>query len=314
MMARYRTALPQLQGGIFLCYTGMETDLIFNRGIDLPGFASYPLLETEDGRAMLYGYCGDLIDVAREKGVGVILESATWVANRDRGAEIGYSPELLKDRNVAAIDLMAQARDEKGDLPTVLSANVGPRADAYAPADRMSAEEAEAYHMEQIEALSRTEVDLISGYTLAYVEEAIGITRAAKRFDLPVVIAFTVETDGCLPTGTPLGEAIKAVDDATAGYVAYYMINCAHPDHFNSALADEPWMQRLRGVVVNASRCSHAELDEAEELDDGDPVELGVLVGDLRRKFPQINVVGGCCGTDMRHLTNIAEQVANPPA
>jgi homocysteine S-methyltransferase len=286
----------------------VETDLIFNRGIDLPGFASYPLLETEEGRETLRGYYARLIDMARQKGVGVLLESVTWVANRDRGSAIGYSPENLKDFNIAAIDLIAQVREEKGDFPTVLSAQMGPRGDGYAPTEQMTADEAEIYHAEQMETLSQTEADLVSAFTLCYPEEAVGIVRTGQRFDMPVAIAFTVETDGRLPTGMPLKEAIETVEDATDSGAAYFLINCAHPDHFTGVLTDEPWMQRLRGVVTNASRCSHAELDEAEELDDGDPDELGVLVGDLHKKFPHFTVIGGCCGTDMRHLRNIADQ------
>ncbi len=308
-MAKYRIALPQLREGIFVSYTGMETDLIFNRGIDLPGFASYPLLETKEGRETLRGYYAQLIDMARQKGVGVFLESVTWVANRDRGAAIGYSPESLKKFNIAAIDLIARVRDKKGDLPTLLSAQIGPRGDGYAPTERMTADEAETYHGEQMETLSQTETDFVSACTLCYPEEAIGIVRAGERFKMPVVIAFTVETDGRLPTGMPLREAIETVDDATDGGAAYFMINCAHPDHFSGVLTDGRWMQRLRGVVTNASRCSHAELDESEELDDGDPEELGELVGTLCKKFPHFTVVGGCCGTDMRHLRRIVEQV-----
>ena len=305
-MAIHRNDFPQLDGGFYVASTGMETDLIFNQGVDLPGFASYPLLESKAGRAQLNGFYRDLIAVGKEHGIGVVLESPTWVANRDRGAAIGYSPEQLVDLNKQAIAHMGEARDTFGDLPTLISANVGPRADAYAPSEQMSAGEAETYHIEQIAALAETEVDVISGYTLAYPAEAVGIVRAAKRFGLPVIIAFTVETDGRLPTGASLKEAITQVDAESDGYAAYFMINCAHPDHFENVLSDDPWMQRLRGIVANASRCSHAELDEADELDDGDPVELGHQLAKIRRRFPHISVLGGCCGTDMRHMSCIA--------
>jgi homocysteine S-methyltransferase len=305
-MAIHRNDLPQLNGDLYVAYTGMETDLMFTQSVDLPGFASYPLLESEEGRTQLKGYFRDLIAVGEEHGIGVILESPTWVANRDRGAAIGYAPAQLIDLNKQAIAHMCDARDELGDLPTVISANIGPRADAYAPDEQMSAEEAEVYHTEQISALAETDVDVISGYTLAYPAEAIGIVRAAKRFGLPVVIAFTVETDGRLPTGASLKKAITEVDSATDGYAAYFMINCAHPDHFGNVLTDGPWMLRVRGIVANASRCSHAELDEAEELDDGNPVELGQQLAEIRRRFPRISVLGGCCGTDMRHMSSIA--------
>ena len=306
-MALHRDYLPQLGGGKYLAYVGMETDLIFSKGIDLPGFASYPLLETEDGRNTILGYLRDVIEVGRANDMGVILESPTWVANRDRAVGIGYTPERLVNLNKLAVQLMVDARDRWGDLPTVLSANIGPRDDAYAPSEQMTADQAEVYHLEQVATLAETEADVISGYTVAYPTEAIGMVLAARRFDLPVIISFTVETDGKLPTGSILKDAITEVDAATDGYASYFMINCAHPDHFNGVLTDEPWMQRLKGVVANASRCSHAELDEADELDDGNPVELGQQIGELTKKFPQINVVGGCCGTDMRHLAQIAK-------
>lgn len=306
MKARYRKQLPHLHGDIFLTYTGMETDLLFTQGIDLPGFATYPLLETKEGLALLNQYLKDLINVAQEAGVGVILESHTWVANRDRGATLGYSPETLKDRNIQSIEMLDAARDQLGDLPTVVSANIGPRSDAYAPTERMSVVEAEEYHMEQIKVLATTEADLISGYTLAYPEEAIGMIRAARRCDMPIMIAFTVETDGCLPTGLTFGEAIEAVDKATEGYASYYMINCAHPDHFTQILSDAPWMHRLKGIVANASRCSHAELDNAEVLDAGNPEELGRQLSEINATHSNITILGGCCGTDMRHLSFIA--------
>ena len=306
-MTKYRSALPQLDGGIFLSYCGIETDLIFNRGVDLPGFASYPLLETEDGRETLRSYCTQLIDIARQNGVGVLLESATWIASRDRGAAIGYSPETLKEFNIAAIDLIAHMRQKEGDLPTLLSAQMGPRGDGYAPTERMTADEAETYHAEQMEIISQTEADLVSAFTLCYPEEAIGIVRAARHAELPIVIGFTVETDAKLPSGHSIADAIEAVDTATDNATAYYVINCAHPDHFSNVLTDAPWMDRILGVIANASRRSHAELDESEVLDDGDPVELGSLIGDLRRRFPHLTVVGGCCGTDMRHMESIAK-------
>ncbi len=310
-MAFHRDNLPQLGEGTFLVYCGMETDLIFNRGMDLPGFASYPLLETEDGRNTLAGYLREVIRVGKENNTGVILESPTWVANRDRGGPLGYAPERLLELNKQAVSLMLEVRANTSDLPTVLSANIGPRDDAYAPADQMSAGQAEAYHLEQVAALADTDADLISGYTVAYPAEAIGMVQAAKHFKLPVIISFTVETDGRLPTGTPLKDAIEEVDAATDGYASYFMINCAHPDHFVDILTDEPWMQRLKGIVANASRCSHAELDNADELDDGDPIELGQQLADICRRFPQINIVGGCCGTDMRHISQVARSLTH---
>ncbi|WP_187432324.1 hypothetical protein ROLI_033580 [Roseobacter fucihabitans] len=307
----HRYNLPQLNADLFLTYTGMETDLLFTQNVDLPGFATFPLLETEEGRAHLNRYARDLIALGKEHGVGVILESATWVANRDRGAVIGYSPEQLIKLNKKAIGHLCESRNEYGDLPTVISANVGPRSDAYAPSEQMNAEEAETYHAEQVAVLAQTDVDIISAYTIAYPAEATGIVRAARSFGIPVVVAFTVEVDGRLPTGASLEDAIKEVDDGTDGYASYFMINCAHPDHFANVLVDGPWIRRVRGIVANASRCSHAELDNAEVLDAGDPIELGGQLANLRQRFPHITVFGGCCGTDIRHMQSIAKNLRN---
>lgn len=299
-----RDVLPDAPD-LFLANLGMETDLIFTHGMELPGFASYPLLESDDGRRLLRTYLDDMIVLAKDAGTGLILESATWVANRDRGAALGYSPAALAALNTQAVGIMADARGI--DATVVLSANIGPRADAYAPTSQMTVAEAETYHAEQIAAFVGTEVDVVSGYTLTYAAEAAGMVRAAKRADLKVVIAFTVETDGRLPTGMTLADAIAEVDAQTDSYAAYFMINCAHPEHFAAILEDAPWMARVQGIVANASRCSHAELDEAEELDDGNPAELGAQLAAMRKRFPQIRVLGGCCGTDLRHMAEIAK-------
>lgn len=305
MNSRQR-ALPQLCDDLFLTYTGMETDLLFTQNVDLPGFASFPLLQSDEGRSHLNRYAHDLIALGKDYGTGIILESATWVANRDRGAAIGYGPDRLRELNKQAIALLCDVRGRLGDLPTIISANVGPRADAYAPSERMTAAEAKAYHSEQIGTLAETEMDVTSAYTIAYPAEATGIVQSAQSYGVPVVVAFTVETDGRLPDGTLLEEAIKYVDAETDAYASYFMINCAHPDHFANVLSDGLWLNRLRGLVANASRCSHAELDNAKVLDAGNPIELGEQLAEIRQRFPHINVLGGCCGTDMRHLQSIA--------
>ena len=304
-MAKERRNLPQLGKGIFACYTGMDTDLLYNRGIDLPGFASYPLLSNPEHKNILREYYSNLIDLARELNVGVILDSVTWAANRERGAKLGFTTDDLKKFNINAIELIANVRNEKGYLPTVLCGQVGPRGDGYILSNLMTTQEAEDYHSEQIEVYSQTQADLVSAFTIGYAEEAAGVVRAAQRYNIPVAIAFTVGTDGCLPIGMSVREAIEQVDAESNGGALYFLINCAHPDHFKNIFNNEPWMQRIRGVVANASRCSHAELEVAEELDDGDPKELGEQVGGLRKKYSHFNIFGGCCGSDLRHMERI---------
>jgi S-methylmethionine-dependent homocysteine/selenocysteine methylase len=309
----YRQALPQLNGELFLTDGGIETTLIFHDGLDLPHFAAFDLLKRGEGRDALRRYFRTHASIAKAYGVGFILESATWRASADWADLLGYSKDELAEANRESIALLEEVRRELegGATKMVISGCVGPRGDGYDPGSLMTPEEAEAYHDEQIATFSRTDADMITAITMTNAEEAIGVTRAARSVGMPVAIAFTVETDGRLPTGQSLKDAIEAVDAATASAPAYYMINCAHPTHFETTLAtDEAWVKRIRGLRSNASTMSHAELDEAEELDDGDPEELGRQHGVLKGRLAHINVFGGCCGTDHRHVEEICKACA----
>ena len=303
----YRDRLPQLDGGLFLTDSGLETVLIFLEGVELPSFAAFVLLDTDDGRERLRRYYLRHMAIARKAGLGFVDESATWRANPDWATLLGYDTAALDRLNREAIGLLASLRDDFGSAaPFVISGCVGPRGDGYSPETLMSADEAERYHSLQIGTFATTEADLVTAITMTHSGEAIGVARAAAAAGIPVVISFTVETDGRLPSGESLAEAVAAVDDATGGGPAYYMVNCAHPSHFEDVLAaDEPWVGRIRGVRANASRRSHAELDEAADLDDGDPDELGADYARLRAAHPQLTVLGGCCGTDDRHVAAI---------
>ena len=208
-----------------------------------------------------------------------------------------------------AITLLESIRIEyeTATTPIVISGDIGPRGDGYVADRLMSAGEAQAYHAPQAGVFAATEADMLCGMTMNYVEEAIGITRAAQRVKMPVAISFTVETDGRLPTGQTLAAAIAETEAATSGYPCYYMVNCAHPSHFESVLdADAATALRLRGVRANASRRSHAELNDAPDLDAGDPIEFGADYRRLKQLCGGLNVFGGCCGTDVRHVEQIA--------
>jgi S-methylmethionine-dependent homocysteine/selenocysteine methylase len=308
-MAKYRHRLPQLDGGLFLSDGGLETTLIFHEGWELPLFESFVLLESERGRAALTSYYDRYIALALAQRRGFVLESPTWRANPDWGAKAGYDRERLAAINRAAIALMHEIRDryETASSPMVVSGNIGPRGDGYDPGKAMSAEEAQAYHAWQVALFREAGADCVSAFTMTNINEAVGVARAAQAAGVPSVISFTVETDGRLPTGDTLGAAITAVDAATGAAPAYYMINCAHPTHFDDVLeAGSDWVSRLGGVRANSSRLSHAELDNAPELDVGNPTELGEQYGELLRRFPHITVLGGCCGTDHRHVACIS--------
>ncbi len=307
-MTRHHEPLPQLANQRFLTDGGLETTLVFAEGVQLPHFAAFDLLRTESGTQTLRRYFDPYLELARRFRTGFVLESPTWRASADWGARLGYSSGELAEANRRAVQLLQRIRDEHetSSTPMVVSGCLGPRGDGYVASHQMRAEEAQRYHAPQVEALCDADADMICAMTLNYVDEAIGIAQAARAAALPVVLSFTVETDGRLPSGEKLADAIGRVDVATDGAPAYYMINCAHPTHFAPVLVpDDERIQRIRGIRANASKRSHAELDEASELDMGDPEELGREYRQLIDRLPWIQILGGCCGTDHRHIAQV---------
>jgi homocysteine S-methyltransferase len=281
---------------------GMETTLVHHEGIELPEFAAFPLLDRPEGRSALARYYAPYIEVARAHGARFQLDTPTWRANRDWGARLGYDRAALDRVNRDAVTFARELAAANPDVDVRVSGLVGPRGDGYVVGERMQADEAQAYHAEQIGSLAGA--DVISALTLTYADEAVGIARAAADAGLPAIISFTVETDGRLPDQSALGEAIEAVDAATGGAPEAFMVNCAHPTHFDSALVGG-WTERIRGLRANASQLSHAELDAADELDAGDPAELAARYLELRERLPELSILGGCCGTDSRHVAAI---------
>ncbi len=304
-----RGRLPQLGGhGLFVTDGGLETELVFHDGLDLPAFAAFPLIERPDTRARLHRYYDGYLAIARAHRAGFVVETATWRANPDWGAQLGYSADHLDAVNRAAVALAEEVRASAAadGLTAVVSGCVGPRGDGYDPGEAMSVDDAEQYHAVQIGTFADTSADQVTAITMTNAEEAIGIVRAATAAGIPAAVSFTVETDGRLPTEEPLHEAIQRVDAETGGAAAYFMVNCAHPSHFSDALDHEgAWRDRLVGLRTNASAKSHAELDEATELDEGDPHDLAARHVGLRDRLPAVNVLGGCCGTDARHVAAI---------
>lgn len=307
-MSLYRHRLPQLAGAAFVSDGGMETTLIYHHGRELPHFAAFTLMDDAEGRRLLTEYYRRYIDIALRHRRGLLLETPTWRASADWGARLGYDAAALARVNrdsVALLDAL-RATHQRAGTPMVISGAIGPRGDGYVADAGMSAAEAADYHGEQIATLASTRCDLVTAFTLNYVDEAIGIVRAAQHETMPVVISFTLETDGRLPSGQALGDAIRETDAATAAGAAYYMINCAHPTHFDHILDGAgDWRHRIRGLRANASCRSHAELDAATELDAGDPIDLGARYRALRPQLPGLAVIGGCCGTDHRHVEAI---------
>jgi S-methylmethionine-dependent homocysteine/selenocysteine methylase len=310
-MPRYRHSLPQLSDDIFLADAGVETDLIFNHGIEIREFAAHTLLPDPKGRAALARYFEGFLSLANQQNTGFILDTVTWKAHRHWATPLGATDDELKTASEDCVRFIAElrARFSSNAKPIVLNAVIGPRGDAYKPEAVISMDSAEQYYAQQLGWFAATEVDMVTALTFNQASEAAGLARAAKKVGLPAVVSFTVETNGALPNGQNLADAIAEVDAATGGYPAYYMVNCAHPDHFGGTLLDAPWARRIRGIRANASRRSHSELDAAPELDAGNPHELGQQYRALAERMPWLNVFGACCGADLRHVTEIAQSI-----
>jgi S-methylmethionine-dependent homocysteine/selenocysteine methylase len=290
---------------------GLETVLIFDEGFELPQFAAFPLVDSDEGRAALRRYYEPFLELAGDRDVPLVLSAPTWRANADWGRLLGYEGEDLAAVNRRAVAFVESVRDEtlppaeRGNV--VVEGSVGPRSDAYAPTLVMDSEEAERYHAVQLRTFADAGCAQATALTLTYRDEEIGIARAAKAAELPIVVGFTVDTDGRLPSGDSIEDAILAVDEATDGAAEFFVINCAHPTHFADALPEGGSRRRIRGLRANASTLSHAELDEAEELDSGDPADLAERYVALRCDLPELEVLGGCCGTNIRHVTAICD-------
>ena len=306
---KYRNNLPQISGKRFLTDGGLETVLIFLDGIELPGFSSISMVSTQEKRNHLHNYLKPFVELALNNKVGFVLESPTWRSSHGWAEEIEQTTDELDRLNRRAIEFLQELRGqyETDDTPIVVSGCIGPRGDGYVVSDAMSVDEATLYHSQQINLLADSGIDCVSAFTLNYVAEAAGVALAARAASVPSVISFTVETDGKLVTGETLADAIGQVEDLTGDAPAYYMINCAHPTHFESALDTlGELVSRIGGLRANASKCSHEELDNSDELDIGDPDEFGRDYQRIIDKYPHISVLGGCCGTDIRHIEAIA--------
>ena len=311
-MAKYRNKLRDLPNTLFIATCAFETTLIYREHIDLPYFASFPTLKTDHGREYFKNFNRPFVDLAREYHVGILIDSPTWRCNPDWIEKLNYSHDDLIDFNKISIDLLEQVRNEysTSQYPILVNGIIGPRDDGYHPSQLMTCEHAQEYHSKQIEILSQTNVDLLTAVTLNYSDEAIGIVRAAQQVNMPIAISFTVENDGHLITGQSLRQAIEFVDEQTNNGPIDYLLNCVHPVYIQQFLENEQgeWTKRIQGIHGNASKKTHEELEKLAEIDDGNPVEFARDLNKLLFQLPNLNILGGCCGTDIRHIKQICQQ------
>lgn len=309
-MSKYRKNLPQLNGRMFITDGGLETTLIFHHGMDLPHFASFPMIANPIEYQLLEEYFISYLGIAKKNKMGFVLETPTFRSNKDWGYKLGYDLEGLDEINKSSIIQFETLRTkfESVETPIVISGCIGPRGDGYVVSDIMNIDEAKDYHSLQIKSFCEAGTDMITSYTMNYINEALGIVLAAKELNVPASIGFTVETDGSLPSSETLKEAIEIIDQETDKYPAYYMINCAHPSHFIGKLqTEEAWIKRIMAIRANASTKSHSELDECTHLDAGNKNDLLEGYKLLNALLPNLKVIGGCCGTDHSHIEEISK-------
>lgn len=301
----------------FLTDGGFETWMFFVEGFDAPEFAALVLMDDDSAREKMRAYFERFLIMAEQAGTGFVLDTNTWRGCVEWAEALNLSRDgilrLSRDAVIFAQDIRSAWVSRVN--PILINGVVGPAGDGYSANNAPNADRAKTMHLPQISALAETGVDMISAITITNSAEAIGIARAIAEHNLPSVISFTVETDGRLPSGESLAEAVSATDKATGEAPLYYMVNCAHPDHFRHVLEDNRgWISRIGGLRANASRMSHAELDQSETLDDGNPEEYGELHADLRALVPSLRVVGGCCGTDHRHVGCVSHHLHHKSA
>ena len=297
------SSVPLLTGGPFVTDGGLETDLLFHHGFDLPEFAAFPLLEDTAGRVALDAYYDAYAAIARAAGQGLLLETPTWRANPDWAKRVGYDDVALDRANREAVDLVRRAQERAGVDRSLIVGIHGPRGDGYVAGAAADPDQAAEYHLAQAASFAAAGVDLVHAMTITTLQEGVGVVRAARSVGLPVALSFTVESDGRLPDGTPLAAAVERVDaDARPDW---FGINCAHPTHIAHAFDGGAWQERVAGVRPNASTLTHDELDAMEVLDEGDLELLTTSFEELRIHLPNLTVIGGCCGTDARHVASL---------
>jgi homocysteine S-methyltransferase len=306
----------------FMTFAGIETYLMFLQRFPLREFCAFEVLDHDDAwEQTSREFLRPIADACARNGHGLIADSFVWRASPAYVAQLGYREADVSRFNREGVrrvrKLISEWRAEAGvsdtATPVIVSADVGPRGDAYQGGE-ISIDEAVAYHTPQMQALADSEVDLVVALTMTSVNETVGLARVAKEHGVPIGVSATVETDGSLPTGWSLAEFVMRVDDATDGYPVFHMVNCAHPQHLAPTLAaaresGAPWVDRIKGFRANASTRSHDELDNSPELDRGDVADLAKQMAGMHADF-SLKIVGGCCGTDAEHIQAIAKACA----
>lgn len=311
-MTLQSTTFPREDGILYLTEGGTETEVIYRHGHELRDFAMFELMNKPEAVRDMENMYRRYLDKAAQYGFSALMSGFDYRASPDWGAKLGYSAEGLREMQHKCIDfLRGVSRAYEDQIERIAIAGcIGPKGDAYSLNRDITAEEAEDYHATQCETLRDCGVDLIWAATINNIPEAVGISRAAARVGLPVNMSFTLDSSHKLKSGPSLKEAIEATDtEAGAARPDSYGINCSHPLEFEPALEPGDWARRLRSLRPNAAKMDKVSLCKLGHIEEGDPEELGQMMGDLAKRYPDIDIWGGCCGTWDKHFDRIAHYV-----
>lgn len=311
-MAETKAFPSRQEGRFYLSEGGTETELMYKYGFELPQFAMFPLLNNPDAVSKMREMFRSYLDVVANNGMCALMGGLDYRASPDWGELLGYSPAGLAEANHQSIAFLREIANEyASDIPEILIQGlIGPRGDAYARNAKITENEAEDYHSVQLETLKDTDVDLALAMTFNNIPESIGVARAAAKIGVPLGISLSLDSTSRLNSGPGLAEAITVIDAEVNQSPEFYSINCSHPVEYEPAIVPGDWIDRVRGVRPNASKMEKIALCQIGHLEQGDPVELGELCGDLARRYPHMDIWGGCCGTWNTHLDEIAKNIA----
>lgn len=310
-MDKHTSLPPQKEGRFYLTEGGTETELMYRHGFELPHFAMFPLLDNPNALSRMKDMFRSYLDVAAKHQFCALMGGLDYRASPDWGELLGYSPASLADANLQSIEFLREVASEySSQIPEILFVGlVGPRGDAYERNETITENEAEDYHAVQLETLKKANVDSALAITFNNIPESVGVARAAARIGVPLAVSLTLDSNSKLHSGPSLAEAITTIDRETDQSPEYFLINCSHPVEYEPAIEPGDWINRIRGVRPNASKMEKIALCQIGRLEEGDPEELGMQCGDLARRYPHMDIWGGCCGTWSNHLDEIARNV-----
>lgn len=302
---------PFQDGLLYLTEAGTETEVLYKEGYELPHFAMWTLLDNPEAMERIGDMYRRYLDVAAENETGIVLCGFDYRASPDWAALLDVDRDGLREVIHRGIGFLRDVSDPYRDrVPHILlGGSIGPRGDAYSRGEPVTADSAEEYHSFQIACLKEAGADIACAHTFNNIPEAVGVARAARAEGLPLAMYFSLDSSSRLNTGPSLRDAVIETDSQTGNAPLFYGLNCSHPVEFEPALEPGDWIDRLRSIRPNASKMEKIALCKLGHLEDGDPDELGAQMGDLARRYPHMDIMGGCCGTDERHLSRIAEAV-----